>query len=70
MDINKLLYPNQRTVIVNFATLNHEIIGRLIIENNRLKFEGNSELSANIFFNEALKPVVDNYLREQKILQN
>lgn len=70
MDINKLLnIDNIKPVLINFA-FNNEIIGRLVIENNGLKFEGNGNLSANIFFNECLKPIIDNYINEKKVLLN
>jgi len=65
MNINELLktvnYNPDKFVIMNFA-FNNEIIGRLVVENNQLKFEGEGKLSALIFFNECLKPYIDQYL--------
>ena len=65
MDIDNLLktvsYHNNKFVFINFVW-NNEIIGRLSVENNQLKFEGEGKLSALIFFNECLKPYIDQYL--------
>lgn len=65
MDINKLVKMNFAVpVLINFA-FNNEIIGRLVVENNQMKFEGNGNLSAKIFFNQYVKPLVDGYFREK-----
>jgi hypothetical protein len=73
MDINKLLDTvnhNDKTILINFGTPNQEIVGRLVIENNQFRFEGNGNLSAQIFFNEYLKPMIDNYINNRKISLN
>lgn len=68
-NIDTLLNPNVNPVLINFEW-NHEIIGRLLVENNSLKFEGKGNLSAMIFFNECLKPIIDNYIRGQNMSLN
>jgi hypothetical protein len=70
MNIDKLLsYNHANPILINFEW-NHEIIGRLSVENNQLKFEGNGNLSAMIFFNECLKPIIDNYIRDKNVSMN
>jgi hypothetical protein len=72
MDIDKLLdtVHNDKSILISFVNPNKEIIGRLVIENREIKFEGNGNLSAQIFFNECLKPIVDNYINNRNISLN
>jgi len=72
MDIDKLLdtVHNDKRILISFVNPNKEIIGRLVIENREMRFEGNGNLSAQIFFNECLKPIIDNYISQNKISLN
>jgi len=50
--------------------LNGREIGKLSFEEDGIKFEGDADDSAKIFFNQYVKPLVDGYFKEKLELIN
>lgn len=45
-------------------------VGKILIEKDGLKFIGNADKSAKVFFDYFLKPIVDSYIKEKIELFN
>ena len=52
-------YNSSNTVIFG------DDVGKIIWEDGAMRFEGNAEESAKIFFDYFLKPMIDGYIKEQ-----
>jgi hypothetical protein len=50
--------------------LNGREIGKLLFEEEEVRFEGDADDSAKIFFNQYVKPLVDGYFKEKLELFN
>ena len=51
--------------LMTFHNKDNKEIGRLSLKNNKIKFKGNADKSAKVFFEYCLKGYVDEYIKEQ-----
>lgn len=54
--------------ILNFV-LNGKVIGKFIINNDKLEFVGDADGSVKIFLDK-IKPFIDNYIKEKLEMRN
>lgn len=56
---------NLSTPTIMTFYFNSKEMGRLFIKYNELKFMGKADISAKIFMDKFLKPLVDDYIKEK-----
>ncbi len=52
-------------VAIEFFPTESEPVTKLYVEDGELRFTGNMDAAAKIFFDQCLKPMCDNYIKEQ-----
>jgi len=69
-NINRFIGVNFANPTILTFLLDNKEIGKLVIRDNKLEFMGDAHISAQIFLNNFMKPVVDNYIKEKLELLN
>lgn len=61
---------NLSTPTIMTFYFNNKEMGRIFIQYNELKFRGKADVSAKIFMDKFLKPLVDDYIKEKLVSVN
>jgi len=69
-NINRFIGVNLANPTILTFLLDNKEIGKLVIRDNKLEFMGDTHISAQIFLNNFMKPIVDNYIKEKLELLN
>jgi len=64
-NISKFVGINLATPRILTFYLDDREIGKLFIQEDKMKFEGDAHISARILFDKHLKPIIDVYIKEK-----